>query len=199
VVHKAVIPALNGKTINILSSMVPHNKVHLNTALSMVRNNPLLLSHWHRKTIIPTTLPKAITSHPSSTARSNPLSNSNTINHPSTVLPKAAPHNSGKVPLSMASHHSITVVAVVEDLTMVAVAMKLLSWVHQFVWDLTIASETTWLKRAVASHSIQIIKVLLQFTSLSQRIKVIRRKVMEDSVHHLIPTHFPALIGVEEI
>ena len=81
---------------------------------------------------------------------------------------------------------------------MVVVAMKLLSWAHQSVWDLTITSETTWLKRAMASLSIQTIKVLLLFSSLNQRIKVIRRKVMEDNVHHLIPTHSLALNEAEE-
>lgn len=82
---------------------------------------------------------------------------------------------------------------------MVAVVMKLLSWAHPFVWDLTITSETTWLKRAMASLNIQTIKVLLLFTSLNQRIKVIRRKVMEDNVHHLIPTPSLAQIEAEEI
>ena len=94
----------------------------------------------------------------------------------------------------------MAVAAVVEDLTMAVVVMKPLSWAHPFVWDLTIMSETTWLKRAMASlPSTQIIKVLLQFTSLNQRIKVIRRKVMEDNVHHLIKIHSPALIVAEEI
>ena len=81
---------------------------------------------------------------------------------------------------------------------MVAVVMKLLSWAHLFVWDLIITSETTWLKRALAFLSIQTIKVLPLFTSLNQRIKVIRRKVMEDNVHHLIPTHSLARIEAEE-
>lgn len=94
----------------------------------------------------------------------------------------------------------MAVVVVAEDLIMVVAVMKLLSWVHLSVWDLIVMSETTWLKRAMASlPSTLVIKALLQFTSLNQRIKVIRRKVMEDSVHHLIKTPSPASIVAEEI
>lgn len=82
---------------------------------------------------------------------------------------------------------------------MVVVVMKLLSWVHQFAWDLIIVSETRWLKRAMAFLPNTLIKVLLQFTSLSQRIKAIRLKVMEDNVHHLIKTLSLALNVAEEI
>ena len=83
---------------------------------------------------------------------------------------------------------------------MAVVVMKLLSWVHLFVWDLTIMSGNRWLKRAMTSlPSIQIIKVLLQFTSLNQRIKVIRHKVMEDNVHHLTKTLSLTLNVAEEI
>jgi hypothetical protein len=187
---------LSGRIIITLSSTV----IRLKMGLNMAPSNLLLLSLWHLKTIILTMLLRAITSHPSSTVHSNPLNNFNTTNRHNMVLPKAVLHSSGKALLNMASRHLMAVVAVVEDLTMVVVVMKLLSWAHQFVWDLTITSETTWLKRAMAFlPSTQIIKVLLQFTSLNQRIKVIRRKVMEDNVHHLIKTHFLALIVAEEI
>jgi hypothetical protein len=199
VARKAATVVLSGRITIIPSSMVL-SKAHLKTALNMDHNSLLHLSPWHLKTIIPIMLLKAITSHPSSTVLSNPLSTSNTINHLSMVLHRAVLHSSGRVLLSMVSHHSMAVVAVVEGLTMVVVVMKLLSWVHLFVWDLTIMSGNRWLKRAMASlPNTQIIKVLLQFTSLNQRIKVIRRKVMEDNVHHLIKIHSLALNVAEEI
>jgi hypothetical protein len=191
--HKEVIRVVSGRTVTTLSSMAL-----LNTALSMVHSNPLHLNHWHLKTIIQTMRLRATTIPLSSTVHNSLPNNSSIINHPSTVLPMADLHNNGQALLSMVSHHSVTAVAVVEDLTIVVVAMKLLSWAHQSVWDLTITSETTWLKRAMASLSIQTIKVPLLFSSLNQRIKVIRRKVMEDNVHHLIPTHSLALNEAEE-
>ena len=75
------------------------------------------------------------------------------------------------------------------------VATRPLLWALQFAWDLTIKSETIWLKRAVASlRSMQIRVPLLH--SLSLHIKAIRRKTFL-SVRHLTPTAL-ALIGVEE-
>jgi hypothetical protein len=189
---------LSGRITNTINS-IAICKVTLRTLLNMVRSSLLRPSLWHLRTITPTMLLKATISHLSSTVHNSPLSNFNTINHPTMVLPKVVPRSSGRVLPSMVSPHSMPVVAVVEDLIMVAVDMKLLSWAPQFVWDLTIMGETRWLKRAMASLTNILIKVLLQFNFLNQCIKAIRRKVMEDNVHHLTTIHSLALIVAEEI
>jgi hypothetical protein len=112
----------------------------------------------------------------------------------------AAPHSNGQDHLSMARHSSAAEVVDVVDSMVVVAAMKPLLWALQFVWVLTIMSETTWLKRAMASlHNMQIIR-LPQLHSPSLRIKVIHHKVFLN-VRHLtpIPTTLAPLIGVEEI
>jgi len=141
-----------------------------------------------------------------STVRNNPHSNSRILSNllMDTIVFLtirhliAALNNSGQVHLSMVSRHSMAGVVVVVVSIMVEVVMKPLLWGPQFAWDLTTSEETTWLKRAMASpHSIQIIRVLHLFHSLSLHIKVIHhRTFMEDSVHHLTPIHSTlALIG----
>jgi hypothetical protein len=181
------------RTLNMVLHTV-HRRMALSTAqCSNLRKQRRCLL----RTIIRTMLLKLTSSR--STAHNSPRSNfpSNrlltvTVCHLSSRH-MVARHSSGQVHLIRALRSSEVVVAVAS--MALVVATRPLLWALQFAWDLTIKSETIWLKRAVASlRSMQIRVPLLH--SLSLHIKAIRRKTFL-SVRRLTPTAL-ALIGVEE-